>query len=152
MICLQCLTRNYYFLSRNLRIVIENAHSLIVLLLKSISELSMLLTIENIEALSTSNLAIVVKSSDKSLIYVRKNNCPKFKPWGTPATTSAHEECWRFNTTPSLLSFKKSPKYLGACLLCHFTCHTLSTCHTLCEKLWIYQEILFLLQSHLRMI
>ena len=80
----------------------------------------MLSTIENIEALSTKNLAIVVKSSDKSLIYIRKNNCPKFKPLGTPATTSAHEECWPFTTTLSFLSFKKSPKYLGACLLCHF--------------------------------
>ena len=61
-------------------------------LFRSIFEASTFLTTEKSEVSSANNLGFDAKLSDKSLIEI-KNNCgPRIEPWGTQASTLAHEE------------------------------------------------------------
>ena len=41
---------------------------------------------------SANSLAFEDNPSDKSLIYIKKNNGPSVKPWGTPILTSDQSE------------------------------------------------------------
>ena len=58
--------------------------------------------------LSANNFGFKVKSSDKSLIQIRKNNAPRTDPWGTPASMLTHVEWCPFKATLCFLRLKKS--------------------------------------------
>ena len=45
------------------------------------------------------NFGFEVKQSDKSLIYIRKNNGSIMDPWGTPGSTLVQGERCPFKTT-----------------------------------------------------
>lgn len=49
-------------------------------------------TIQNRDVSSRNNFGLGAKSSFKSLMCIRKNNRPSREPFGTPASTEAHEE------------------------------------------------------------
>ena len=57
---------------------------------------------------SAKSFGFVLRLSDKSLIYIRKNNGPKIEPCGTPASTLVHEENFPLTTTRCFLFDKKS--------------------------------------------
>ena len=61
-------------------------------LFRSVFEASIFLTTEKSEVLSANNLGFDAKFSDKSLIQIKNNRGPRIEPWGTPASTLAHEE------------------------------------------------------------
>ena len=56
-------------------------------------------TSENREVPSANNFGFDVKSSDKSLIQIRKNNGPRIDLWGTPASILVQNECCQVKTT-----------------------------------------------------
>ena len=49
-------------------------------------------TAEKIELSSANNLGLEDKSSDRSLIYIKKNSGPSADPWGTPARTLVQDD------------------------------------------------------------
>ena len=60
------------------------------------------------------------KPSAKSLIYIKTNNGPRMKPWGTPALTLDHKEDCPFNTALCFLFIKKCFKTFNELPVFHF--------------------------------
>ena len=54
---------------------------------------------ENNDVSSENNFGLDAESSDKSFIYIRKNNRPSIEPCGTRASIAADEEYWPLRTT-----------------------------------------------------
>ena len=69
------------------------------LLFNRLAESVIILTAENSGVSSAKSLTLELKPLDKSLIQIKNSKGPRIDPWGTPALTFAHEECWPFNTT-----------------------------------------------------
>ena len=78
----------------------------------------------------------------KSLIYIKINNGPRMKPWGTPALTLDHEEDCPFNTALCFLFIKKCFKTFNKLpdipFSCNFnikpSCQTLSNAFEMSKK------------------
>ena len=64
-------------------------------------------TTENIEVSSAKSFAWDSRVSDKSLIYITKNNGPRTEPFGTPDLIVSHSDSCPFRTTLYCLSNKK---------------------------------------------
>ena len=62
---------------------------------------------EKRKASSANNLGFEDKSSDRSLIYIKKNSGPRIDPWGTPARTLVQDDVWPLRTTLCLRFFRK---------------------------------------------
>ena len=54
------------------------------------------------------NFGLDAKSSDKSFMYIRKNNDPSIEPCGTPTSIAALEECCPIRTTLCFHQYRKS--------------------------------------------
>ena len=65
-------------------------------------------TIGNREVSSGKSFGLVIKLSDKSLMYIRKNNGLNTEAWGTSASILLHKEYFPLKTTLCFLFDKKS--------------------------------------------
>ena len=73
-------------------------------------------TIGNREVSWGKSFGFVIKLSDKSLMYIRKNNGLNAEVWGTPASILLHKEYFPLKTTLCFLFDKKS--------IIKFRCHS----------------------------
>ena len=61
----------------------------------------------NSDVSSAKRLTFEFKPLGKSLMQIKNSKGPRIDPSGTPALTSAHDECWPFNTTLCFIQLKK---------------------------------------------
>ena len=85
------------------------AQSLILLrsLFKLFAKVFTSWTTEKSEVSFANRLTFVIKSSQRSLIWMKNNNGPSINHWGTPASILVHEENFPFKATLCSLEFKK---------------------------------------------
>ena len=76
-------------------------------LLSSFAEVFLLCTTEKREVSSPNNFGLEDESSDRSLIYIKKNSGPRIDHWGTPAGTLVHDDVWLLRTTLCSRFFRK---------------------------------------------
>ena len=96
-------------------------------------------TIENREVSSAKSFGFVIKLSDKSLMYIRKNSGLNIEPWATLASILVHEEYFPFSTTRCFLFDKKSIikfRSFPDIPFC-FNLYVRPLCHTLSDALKI---------------
>ena len=65
-------------------------------------------TIENREVSSAKSFGFVIKLSDKSLMYIRKNNGPNIEAWGTLASILVHKKYFSVSASRCFVFEKKS--------------------------------------------
>ena len=111
--------------------------------LRSLPEALISLTTENKEVSSANSLHSILRPSDKSLIYLKNNKCPRIDPWGTPALTSAQDERWPFKTTLCFLLRRKSCKMFMISPVIPFwrSLKIRPSCHTLSKDFEIWRNI-----------
>ena len=100
-------------------------------------------TIENSEVSSAKSLEFVVKSSERSLLWIKNSSDPGIDSWGTPASILVHEEYFPFKTTLCFFKFKKSVMMSNSFPEIPFC---FSLCSPLCQP---YQMLLKCLKIYL---
>ena len=111
-------------------------------LLRSFAVEFILWITEKREVASANNLGFEDKPSDKSLIWIRKNNAPRIDFWGTLTSILVQDECCPFKTTFCFLWYKKwviTYKRLPN-IPCYFNLKRRPSCQTLSNALDISKK------------
>ena len=89
------------------------------------------------EVSSTNSLALVIKSLEIPLKYIKNNNSPSIDPWVTAASILLHEENCPFKATLFFQEFKKSVMISNRLPEIQFysNLHKRPLCHTLLNAL-----------------
>ena len=88
-------------------------HVQVLTLAKSLlADLVIFSTAENRDISSANNIGVEAKSSDKLLIYIRKNDGPSIQSCATSSPIAAHEEHYPFRTTLCILNIIILSKHL----------------------------------------
>ena len=97
------------------------------------------------EVSSTNSLALLIKSSERPLKYVKNNNSPSIDPWVTAASILLHEENCPFKATIFFQEFKKSYLMISNRLpeiQFYSSLHKRPLCHTLLNALGMSKNTL----------
>ena len=111
-----CIIKKYFWMRRLVQISIINSwtclfisrlndifhlwtHSDIfcISLFSSFPEMLLSHTTENREVSSANSFTVDTKSSERSLMQIRKKGWPRMEPCGTPALTGNHSNVWLFS-------------------------------------------------------
>ena len=76
-------------------------------LFNSFAEILLSCTTENKEVPSAKRFTVDIKSSNRSLMQIRKKSEQRMEPCGTPALTGYHSDVWTFSRTFWNLFLKK---------------------------------------------
>ena len=99
-------------------------------------------TSENIEVSPAKSFTLHFRLSDKSLIYIKKNNRPRIEAWGTPALIVSLSDFCPFRTTLCCLSNKKDSikARRSPYTPIHFILYISPSCHTRSKALDISKK------------